>query len=189
MDRELLKDLSKYLPATLDELSQKFDGKLLAMKLKLFHDLRLVRLIGRTYDTYNDVFKEYLKTGKVPLPTKYIFRSAASTTKKVLEAIIKYNCQNIKDLTEQLSDLTSGTIQNVLRELRMLELLENSRGTLSVDQETKEAYQKGQLDTLIKDKVRHRNGLVHDVLNRIAIQDQITLKQLAEYLKEGLPST
>ncbi len=187
MDRELLKDFAKYLPATLDELSQKFDGKLLAMKLKLFHDMRLVRLIGRTYDTYNDVFKEYLKTGKVPLPTKYIFRSSAPTTRKVLDTIIIRNCQNLKALSEQLSGLSYGTVQNVLRELRMLELVETSRGILSVDQETKDAYQKGQLDTLFKDKLRHRNGLVRDVLNRIALQDQITLKQLAEYLKEGLP--
>ncbi len=157
------------------------------MKLKLFHDMRLVRLIGRTYDTYNDVFKEYLKTGKIPLPTKYIFRSAASTTRKVLEAVIVHNCQSVKALTEQLSGLTYGTIQNVLRELRMLELVETSRGVLSVDQETKDAYQRGELDALFKDKVRQRNGLVRDVLNRIAIQDQITLKQLAEYLREGLP--
>src|SRR5947207_11244865 len=69
----------------------------------------------------------------------------------------------------------------------MLELVETSRGTLILDQEAKEAYHKGQLDTLFKDRIRQRNGLVRDVLNRIATQDQITLKQLAEYLKEGLP--
>ena len=186
MDRVFLKDVAKYLPATLDELSEKFDGKLLASKLKLFQDERLVRLIGRTYDTYNDVFKEYLKTGMIPLPAKYIFRSAFSTTKKVLVTIIEHNCQSVKAL-EQVSDITYGTMQNVLRELRMLELVNTSRRQLSVDQETYDAYQRGELDSLMRDRVRQRNGLVRDVLNRMATQEYITLNQLAEYLKEGLP--
>jgi hypothetical protein len=186
MDREFLKDLANYLPATLDDLSQKYSGQLLTAKLKLFQDLRLVRLIGRTYDTYNDVFKEYLRTGEIPLPTKYAFRSAASTCRRELEIIIENNCESLHDL-EMHSRLTIGALQNVLRELRMLGILETSKGQILVDSEAKDSYRNGNLDSLFAERVLRRNGLVPEILNRMATQDRVTLNQLSSYLREGLP--
>ncbi len=150
LDREFLKELAKYLPATLDDLSQKYDVKRLTSKLRMFHDMRLVRLIGRTYDTYSDLFKEYLKTGEVPLPTRYVFRGPPSTTKRVLDTIIKHNCKNVKDIAKLAGKISHGTVQNVLRELRMLELIETSRGHLNVDQGVSNAYQEGRIDSLLE---------------------------------------
>jgi Restriction endonuclease/Novel STAND NTPase 1 len=186
-DREFLKELAKYLPATLDDLSQKYDVKPLTTKLRMFHDMRLVRLIGRTYDTYSDLFKEYLKTGEVPLPTRYVFRSAPSTTKRVLDTIVKHNCKKVRDIAKLAGKISQDTVQNVLRELRLLELVETTRGNLKFDQEVSNAYQEGKLDSLLRERILRKNTLVREVLNRIAVQDQITFEQLTDYLKESLP--
>lgn len=189
MHREFLKDLAKYLPATLDDLSMIFEGNRLTTSLKRYQDLRLVRLIGRTYDTYNDVFKEYLRTGQIPLATKYVFRFAPSTTRKTLEVILSNECKSVRDL-EHVSKLRSGTIQNVLRELRMLGLVETSRTSLSVDQEAVAAFEKGSeaLNSLLRDRVWQRNGLVRDVVNKLATKGQVNTQELVSYLKDGLPA-
>ncbi len=187
IDKEFLKEVAKYLPATLDELSLKFDGKELATKLKLLQDQRLIRLIGRTYDTYNDVFKEYLKTGEVPLSSKFVFRSSPTTTHKTLVAIVEHEYSTVKELSENFSTITHQTMQNVLRELRVLGFIETVRGQLIIDKDAIESYQKGELDTLIRDRVWKRNGLVNRLLNTMATQEKITLEQLIEYLKNGLP--
>ena len=157
VDREFLKDLAKYLPATLSDLSLKFDGQQLASKLRRLQDLRLVRLIGRAYDTYNDVFKEYLKTGEIPLPSKYVFRMGPSTAKQTLDVIISHSCENVRDISTRMPKLTPDTLQNVLRELRMLGLVETLRGHITVDIEAADSYRNSKLDSLLKERVWRRN--------------------------------
>lgn len=188
VDREFLKDLVYYLPATIDDLSQldKFRGKLLSAKLALFQDQRLIRLIGRTYDTYNDVFKHYLKYGEIPHPNKYTFRASPKTTITLLRVILSNRPQTTEDV-QSLSTLDSGTVLNTLRELRMLELIDYTRGQLKIDEETTNAFERGELDLRIKEQVWRSNGLVQDILSRITTEGEIELKEIIRLMKESLP--
>lgn len=188
VDREFLKDLVYYLPATVDDLSQleKFRGKLLSAKLALFQDQRLIRLIGRTYDTYNDVFKHYLKYGEIPHPNKYTFRASPKTTIKLLRVILSRRPQTTEDV-QSLFALDSGTVLNTLRELRMLELIDYTRGQLKIDEETINAFERGELDLRIKEQVWRSNGLVQDILSRITTEGEIELKEIIRLMKESLP--
>jgi hypothetical protein len=187
LNREFLRELARYLPATLDDLSQKFDGRVLAQRLQLFQDQRLVRLIGRTYDMYNDVFKEYLKTNRIPLHTRFIFRSAPTTTRKLLVTAIENSCDTVKDLSALLPSHSKGTIYNLLHELRILGLIQTERGQLSVDPDAVAAYKKGTLDALIKDRVWEKNALVRDVLNLISINGSVDIKQLTDFIRSRFP--
>ena len=188
VDREFLKELVHYLPATVDDLSQidKFRGKLLSNKLRLFQDQRLVRLIGRTYDTYNDVFKHYLKHGEIPRLNKYTFRMAPKTSIALLRMILSNRPRTTEEV-QNTSKLDSGTVQNVLRELRMLELIDYTRGLLRIDEETTSSFEKGELDLHIKERVWRSNGLVKDILSRINTEENIELKELIRIMKESLP--
>jgi hypothetical protein len=187
-DREFLKELVHYLPATLDDLGQvdRFRGKLLSIKLRLFQDQRLVRLIGRTYDTYNDVFKYYLKHGEIPHPNKYTFRSSPATSIKLLKSILEHKPATTESV-ETIADLEPGTVPNVLRELRMLELVDYARGQLSIDDEALRAYHHGELETLVKERVWKNNGLVADILNRVATEGELELDVLIGLMRESLP--
>ncbi len=188
LDREFLKELAHYLPATNDDLSQidKFRGKLLSSKLALFQDQRLVRLIGRTYDTYNDVFKHYLKFGEIPHLNKYTFRAPAKTAISLLRIILGNKPQTIEEI-RKLSKLDLGTVWNALRELRMLGLIDSARGHLRIDEETKNAFENGELDLHIKEQVWKNNGLVQDVLSRISTEGEMKIEELIMLMKESLP--
>jgi len=188
VDREFLKDLVHYLPATVDDLSQleKFRGKLLSGKLGLFQDQRLIRLIGRTYDTYNDVFKHYLKFGEIPHPNKYTFRTSPKTAINLLRKILKDRPSTTDDV-QGLSKLDSGSVLNALRELRMLELIDYTRGQLRIDEDSINAYDVGELDLHIKEQVWRSNGLVQDIVSRISTEGEIDLVEIIRIMNESLP--
>jgi len=188
VDREFLKDLVHYLPATVDDLSQieKFRGKLLSIKLKLFQDQRLIRLIGRTYDTYNDVFKHYLRYGEIPRLNKYTFRTAPKTSIALLRMILSNRSRTTEEI-QNTSKLDSGTVQNALRELRMLEIIDYRRGQLKIDEEAINSFERGEIDLYIKNRVWRSNGLVKDVLNRITTESKLELKELLGIMKQSMP--
>lgn len=188
VDREFLKELVHYLPATTDDLSQveKFRGKLLSNKLTLFQDQRLIRLIGRTYDTYNDVFKHYLKYGEIPHPNKYTFRASPKTSITLLRIILKSRPQTTEEI-QNMSKLDTGSVQNALRELRMLELIDYSRGRLKIDEDTQRSFEIGELDLHIKERVWRNNGLVQDILSHITTEGEMALEELIRLMKESLP--
>jgi hypothetical protein len=188
VDREFLKELVHYLPATIEDLSQieKYRGKLLSSKLALFQDQRLVRLIGRTYDTYNDVFKYYLKHGEIPHPNKYTFRTSPKTSITLLRTILNHRPRTTEEM-QKSSELDPGTILNALRELRMLELIDYSRGQLRIDEEVINSFERGELDSLIKERVWRSNGLVQDICSRITTEGEMELGELTRLMKESLP--
>lgn len=188
MDREFLKELVHYLPATVEDLSQieKYRGKLLSNKLGLFQDQRLVRLIGRTYDTYNDVFKYYLKHGEIPHPNKYTFRMSPKTAITLLRTILKNKPRTTEEIPT-ISQLDYGTVLNVLRELRMLELIDYTRGQLRIDENALNSFERGELDLLIKERVWRSNGLVQDVLSQITTEGEMEIEELKRLMKESLP--
>jgi len=80
-DKDFIRRLACYLPATISELHDVFgDGESLSKRINTLQTHRLIRLTGRTYDTYNDVLKEYLKTGSIPFGIKYVFRTSPIAT-------------------------------------------------------------------------------------------------------------
>ena len=188
IDREFLKELVHYLPATLDDLSQieKYRGKLLASKLTLFQDQRLVRLIGRTYDTYNDVFKHYLKYGEIPHPNKYTFRTSPKTSLTLLRTILSERPRTTEDV-QRISKLDAGSVLNALRELRMLRLVDYARGQLKIDEDTLNSFERGELDLHIRERVWRSNGLVQDILSQITTEGEMELKALLQIMKRSLP--
>jgi hypothetical protein len=188
VDREFLKEIAHYLPATIDDLSQieKFRGQLLPNKLRLFQDQRLIRLIGRTYDTYNDVFKHYLKYGEIPRLNKYTFRTSPTTSIALLRMILSNRMRTTEEI-KNTSSLDPGTVRNSLRELRMLELIDYERGQLKIYEEAINSFERGELDLYIKERVWRSNGLVKDIVNRITPERELELKELVGIMKQIMP--
>lgn len=188
VDREFLKELVHYLPATVEDLTQleKFRGKLLSKKLGLFQDQRLVRLIGRTYDTYSDVFKHFLKYGKLPHPNKYTFRTSPITAIALLRIILEKKLQTTEEI-QRMSKFDAGTVFNALRELRMLDLVDYKGGHLKINEEVINSFEKAELDLHIRKQVWINNGLVQDIVSRITTEEKMELQELIRLMKESLP--
>jgi hypothetical protein len=137
---DFLRRLVQYLPATITDLSEVFrDGNILSKRIESLQAHRLIRLTGRTYDTYNDVLKEYLKTGKIPFGIKYVFRVGPVATLNLLYRIKTHNWKTLSDIREK-ERRSKGGILNRLRELRLLGLIEYSKGNIKLPEVTVNAY-------------------------------------------------
>jgi len=184
---DFLQRLAQYLPATLAELSEVFkDGDVLIRRIDSLQAHRLIRLTGgRTYDTYNDVLKEYLKTGRVPFGVKYVFRATPRATLNLLYRILTHNWKTVADIRDK-ERKSSGGIFNRLRELRLLGLLDYSQGRIRLAEVTTKMHQDGTLGYLIQNRVR-QNGLVKDILDRLAATDRITFAELKSLMRKSMP--
>jgi len=185
-DKDFIRRLAHYLPATISELHDVFgDGESLSKRINTLQTHRLIRLTGRTYDTYNDVLKEYLKTGSIPFGIKYVFRTSPIATLHLLDRIINHSWKTLTEIREK-ERKSIGGILNRLRELRLLGLLDYSRGKITLAEVTIDAYQNERIGQLLKDRVR-QNGLVKDILDRIAVSERIKFSDLIELMKASMP--
>jgi len=185
-DKDFMRQVAFYLPATISELHEAFgDGEALNKRINTLQTHRLIRLTGRTYDTYNDVLKEYLKTGSVSFGIKYVFRSSPIATLNLLDRIISHNWKTLTEIREK-ERKSIGGILNRLRELRLLGLIDYSRGKITPTELTIHAYQNERIGQLLQNRVR-QNGLVKDTLNRIAVSERIKPEDLIELMKASMP--
>lgn len=185
-ERDFLKRLAQYLPATLAELSEVFrDGDVLIRRIDSLQAHRLIRLSGRTYDTYNDVLKEHLKTGRIPFGVKYVFRASPGATLNLLHRILTHNWKTVADIRDK-ERKSPGGIFNRLRELRLLGLLDYSQGRIRLAEVTTKTHQDGTLGDLIQNRVK-QNGLVKDTLDRLAATDRISFAELKSLMRTSMP--
>ena len=185
-DKDFIRRVSYYLPATISELHEVFgDGEALSKRLNTLQTHRLIRLTGRTYDTYNDVLKEYLKTGSIPFGIKYVFRTSPIATLNLLDRIISHNWKTLTEIREK-ERKSIGGILNRLRELRLLGLIDYSRGKITPTTVTIQAYQNEKIGQLLQNRVR-QNGLVKDTLDRIAVSERITFSDLIKLMNASMP--
>ena len=186
IEKDFLRRLAQYLPATLNELHEVFGaGDVLSRKIDVLQAHRLIRLTGRTYDTYNDVLKEYLRTGRIPFGIKYVFRTTPIATLNLIHRIITHNWKTITGIREK-ERRSLGGILNRLRELRLLGLLDYSRDNIRLAEVTIEAYQNQSIGQLIQERIR-QNGLVRDILDRLTTTERIKFHELKEIMKTSMP--
>jgi hypothetical protein len=185
-DKDFIRRVVYYLPATISELHEVFgDGEALNKRINTLQTHRLIRLTGRTYDTYNDVLKEYLKTGSIPFGIKYVFRTSPVATLNLLDRIINNNWKTLTEIREK-ERKSIGFILNRLRELRLLGLIDYSRGKITPTEVTIQAYQNERIGQLLQNRVR-QNGLVKDTLDRIAVSERIKFRDLIDLMKASMP--
>jgi hypothetical protein len=186
IEKDFLRRLALYLPATLSELHEVFgDGDVMSKRIDSLQAHRLIRLTGRTYDTYNDVLKEYLRTGRIPFGIKYVFRTSPIATLNLIHRIYTHNWQTIAEIREK-ERKSKGGIFNRLRELRLLGLLDYSRGNIRLAETTFDAYRNETIGRLLQERVR-QNGLVKDILGRLTITERIKFNELKELMKASMP--
>ena len=80
------------------------------------NDYRLIRLTGRTYDTYNDILKEFVKTGHVNLSRRYLIRYTPNTVLNLYKIIVSKNLCNVDQIVEN-SRVKKTSIINLLKGL------------------------------------------------------------------------
>jgi len=184
--REFFERLINFLPATYYEITETFDDTDLQYKLTALQGShRLIRLTGKTYDTYNDVLKEYVKTGKILISKKYIMRLQPKGVLPFLKAVIDNEWRSTDEIIKSNNKYQRGSVYNRINELKRLELIEGSHKSFTVSSSAIKAYQDGTLNELLN-AVFKKNALTKIISNNLFMSKTLTIEEVKNILKEEM---
>jgi hypothetical protein len=186
IEKEYLTRISSRLPADFHQLQKYFDeDPLLPKMLDKFTQVRLLRLSGITYDTYNDVFKEYLVYQKLPeFKHQFIFRLHPNSVLDFFEKIARKNKFTIEQLSKS-TKTSQKTLGNYIKECRNLNLIKREDEYWVVPKNIQDIYLQGSLGEYIRRQLL-TNDLISNLLVTLA-KESITIDDLRKILRTHFP--
>ena len=186
IEKDYLLKIAQKLPADVNQLQKIFDEDPFLIKvLDKLTQMRLIRMSGSTYDTYNDVFKEYLVYKRIPeFRQIVIYRAYPNRIINSFLKIINKESITTKELIDFLG-LKRGSMFNFIKEWRNLNLIERDGDNWVIPSKVHEAYENKTLGVYIRKQI-----LDNDVVIRLL--KQITTKpfsedEIATFIKEQFP--
>jgi hypothetical protein len=188
LERDYLVRMTQLLPSTYHQLASAFDDDpLLPKVLDRLTRERLLRLSGSTYDTYNDVFKDYLVYRRVPeFRPSFVYRHGQYAVMNAFWQLFEIRRATTEEVGRVLRK-APGTTFNVIRELRNLGLLDReSGGGWIIPESVFEAYERERLGEHIRQYLT-KNGLVADLLAHLQAVGTLKKSELSDYLQSRFP--
>lgn len=186
IEKDYLLKIAKNLPADVNQLQKIFDEDPFLIKvLDKLTQMRLIRMSGSTYDTYNDVFKEYLIYKRIPeFKQTVIYRAYPNRIiASFLKVIDKESFSNLE--LEEILCLKRGSMFNFIKEWRNLNLIERNGDGWVIPNKVFEAYEKKSLGAYIRKQI-----LDNDVVIRLLKQNSVHPFfeiEIPEFIKEQFP--
>jgi hypothetical protein len=187
-ERGYLARIASVLPATYQSLSRRFEGDpFLREMLEKLTQRRLLRLSSGTYDTYNDVFKDFILYERMPerehsylfrlgpVPTMQYFRSMGGKQKVVPE-----------EFRIALGKTTINAVYNILREIRLIGLVLKRDSEWFVPDVVRQYEHQGRLGEYVRQSVL-KNRCLSDFILRVERGEVSVRQQAIPYLKECFP--
>ncbi|WP_054688278.1 nSTAND1 domain-containing NTPase [Pantoea stewartii] len=188
IEKDYLVKIAAKLPADFNELQYQFDEDPMLVKvLDKLTAYRLVRLSGSTYDTYNDVFKEYLVYQKLPeFRLLVIYRMYPSSVLSQFHKLITMRKLTIAKITENLN-VREGYAFNLVKELRNLDLLDAVKsGEWIIPTNVRDIYSQGTLAGYLRRKILD-NQLVETLFKKILSGEKVFENDIPKYFSESYP--
>jgi hypothetical protein len=187
VERDYLVRIAARLPATYQELDRAFDeDRNLPLILEKLTYHRLFRLSGTTYDTYNDVFKEYLVYKKLPdYKWSFLYKLGPPSVMKpfvVLSELARFSTEQVVDQLQ----MARGSAFNLVRELRNLGLIDRDGETWIIPEMVREAYDRNRLGEHVRQQAV-RNGLISELLTEIQNDGSFPLSEIPTFLSVRFP--
>ena len=186
IEKDYLLRIAQKLPADVNQLQKIFDEDPFLIKvLDKLTQMRLIRMSGSTYDTYNDVFKEYLIYKRIPeFKQTVIYRAYPNRIiASFLKVIDKESFSNLE--LEEILCLKRGSMFNFIKEWRNLNLIERNGDGWVIPNKVFEAYEKKSLGAYIRKQI-----LDNDVVIRLLKQNSVHPFfeiEIPEFIKEQFP--
>jgi hypothetical protein len=130
-EQEGLRHIARYAPILISEVMERVSGPIVE---SLLHR-RLVVQVGEKLDTYWDIFRDYLNTGRVPVEDSYIIRQTPLSVARLLrEVVADGGDSSILDVAIRLGT-SDRALFNLSRELRLMGAtsLESNRRVRLID--------------------------------------------------------
>ena len=188
LERDYLVRIVSKLPADFRQLQYHFDEDPMLVKvLDKLTSSKLVRLSGSTYDTYNDVFKEYLVYEKLPeFRQLTIYRMSPGSVISHFHKIITLPILTIEKIKNEL-DVSEGFAFNLVKELRNLDLFDSSKVEgYYIPANIKDLYSQGRLAGYLRRKLLD-NEIVEKMINSLQLDGQMQEQDLPTYFAESYP--
>lgn len=186
IEKEYLVKICSKLPADFFQLQRNFDeDPLLPKILDKLTQVRILRLSGNTYDTYNDVFKEYIVYKKLPeFKFQYLYRQHANTVISFFGKIVNKNKFTIDQLAKNLNT-SPKSLANNIKECRVLNLIKKEDNYWVVPKNVKDIYSQGHLGEFIR-----RQILGNNIVSELTIQlkkNKMKTDEVTYFLKQYFP--
>lgn len=136
-------------------------------------DRRLIVQVGERLDTYWDIFRDFLNTGRVPIQETYILRQTPGGVSRLLDALVAAGGElTVAEAADRLNT-SEGPVFNMARDLRQMNLLLPTPGVLRTtatiqaaeDRETvlreqvSQALRRHRAFSILSEEIEHADGM------------------------------
>jgi Restriction endonuclease len=115
-EQDALRFVARYAPVVATEIMDRYPAQIVRGLI----DRRLIVQISERFDTYWDIFRDFLNTGRIPIEDSYIIRYAPVSVSRVLQELERDGgTSNVQEVATRLQT-SENSIWNMTRELRVL---------------------------------------------------------------------
>jgi hypothetical protein len=115
-EQEALRFVARFAPVAASEVMERASAPVVQSLI----DRRLVVQVGERLDTYWDIFRDFLTTGRVPIEDSYILRQSPRAVARLLAAVAERDGDaGVPEVATALNT-SENAIFNLARELRLL---------------------------------------------------------------------
>jgi hypothetical protein len=154
VETDALKYVARFAPVSAGEVTDRYSAGVVQSLL----DSRLAVAVGDKLDTYWDIFRDFLNTGRVPIEDGYIVRLNPASVGRLLAAlIVRGGDESVSNLALALRT-SEAVIFNLARELRIfgLSVYESNRVKLIpelIEADDQEEFIRRRIESALR---RHR---------------------------------
>lgn len=189
IERGYLTRVAGTLPATYHALMHRYEGDpQLPRMLEKLTSRRILRFSAGTYDTYNDVFKDFLLYDRLPERSQSaLFKLGPGPVMKAFRSLRGKNSIDVSALGQSLGKSQGGTY-NTLRELRLAGLVSRDPDGWIVPQVVRDYEHQNRLGEYVRQSLL-RNGAVSTFLVELEKAGEISFSDVKSFLREHFPFT
>lgn len=186
-ERDTLQKLAAVLPTDSRTIVEAFGDQPIADMLNKFVNLRLVVRQGESYAIYHDIFKEFLRTGRVPIEQSYLFHVSPRKSLEIVQVLADVGDELELENLARVMRMNTRTLNNYVGDLCSLGLVSRRRGRVSLHRDV------AQIETeedLIREARRRvvRNTCAAEIIKLVKEGQQLSIQDVAALLKREFPS-
>ncbi len=176
-EEDVLRAIARAAPIAVADLGEEFDAAVVQRLL----NRRLIVRIGSRYDVYWDIFRDFLNTGRLPIQENYILRMSAGAVLSRVKTLIDSGGElHMEDFISRV-ELSQRSLYNVVRDMRMLGLVEVADGSIRVKLSTDGDDVDGSFRVFLKDRLT-RNRTAQGILAHLEEKERLSIGECTDLL-------
>lgn len=186
-ERDILKKLAAFMPTDTVTLGEAFSDINIHEYLNKFVNMRLIIKQGQTYNIYHDIFKEFLRTNRVPIEESYLLKMSPNKALEIIEILAESFQALDAEILAQKSNMKVGSLYNYFRDLDALGVASIRKGKAIISDEVKQLQTR---EALLRDIRRRllRNTCIKEILKTTKDTKEIQLSEIVYIIKKEFPA-